>query len=88
MDSLKALAKWFDMYIVAPGTIGANATQYPSFGHALIICLNRVVLAEGSFDKEEILRATLDTKSLEEIRNTYGSLWQPSEIPNPDLIQQ
>jgi predicted amidohydrolase len=88
VDSLKALAKWFDMYIVAPGTIGANATQYPSFGHALIICPNRVVLAEGSFDKEEILRATLDTKSLEEIRNTYGSLWQPSEIPNPDLIQQ
>lgn len=86
VDSLKALAKWFDVYIVAPGTIGANATQYPSFGHALIVCPNRVVLAEGSFDKEEVLRATLDTKSLDEIRNTYGSLWQPVEIPNPEVI--
>ena len=68
VDSLKALAKWFDVYIVAPGTIGPNTTEYPSFGHALIICPKRVVLAEGSFDKEEILRATLDAKSLEDIR--------------------
>lgn len=86
VDSLKALAKWFDVYIVAPGTIGQNSTQYPSFGHALIVCPNRVVLAEGSFDKEEILRATLDVKSLEEIRNTYGSLWQPKDIPNPEVV--
>jgi hypothetical protein len=43
-------------------------------------------LAEGSFDREEILRATLDTKSLEEIRNTYGSLWQPKEVPDTELI--
>ena len=81
VDSLKALAKWFDMYVVAPGTIGPNGTDFPSFGHALIICPNRVVLAEGSYDKEEILRATLDTKSLEEIRNTYGSKWLPNEFP-------
>jgi predicted amidohydrolase len=26
VDSLKALAKWFDVYIVAPGTIGKNST--------------------------------------------------------------
>jgi predicted amidohydrolase len=86
VDSLKALAKWFDVYIVAPGTIGPNATQYPSFGHALIICPNRVVLAEGSPDKEEILRATLDIKNLEEIRNTYGSKWQPKEVPKVELL--
>lgn len=86
VDSLKALAKWFDVYIVAPGTIGANATEYPSFGHALIVCPNRVVLAEGSFDKEEVLRATLDVKSLEEIRNTYGSKWQPSDVPNVEVV--
>lgn len=86
VDSLKALAKWFDVYIVAPGTIGQNATDYPSFGHALIICPNRVVLAEGSFDKEEILRAMLDVKSLEEIRKTYGALWQPKDVPEVELI--
>ncbi len=80
-DSLKANSKWFDVYVVAPGTIGENSTKYSSFGHALIVCPNRVVLAEGSYDKEEILRATLDIKSLEEIRSTYGSLWQPKEVP-------
>ncbi len=86
VDSLKALAKWFDVYVVAPGTIGPNGTDFPSFGHALIICPNRVVLAEGSNDKEEILRATLDVKSLEEIRNTYGSKWQPQETPEVEVI--
>lgn len=81
VDSLKALAKWFDVYVVAPGTVGPNSTPYSSFGHALIICPKRVVLAEGSFDKEEILRATLDVKSLEDIRNTYGAKWQPKDVP-------
>lgn len=87
VDSLKALAKWFDVYIAAPGTIGSNATEFPSFGHALIICPNRVVLAEGSFDKEEILTATLDVKSLDEIRNTYGSKWQPKEVPDFQIVE-
>ncbi len=86
VDSLKANAKWFDVYIVAPGTIGKNSTPYDSFGHALIICPNRVVLAEGSFDQEEILHATLDSKSLEEIRNTYGSLWQPKDVPEIKVV--
>ena len=88
IDSLKALSKWFDVYICAPGTIGANATDYPSFGHSLIICPNRVVLSEGSFDKEEILRATLDAKSLDEIRKTYGSLWQPKDIPDIKVVEE
>lgn len=87
VDSLKALAKWFDMYIVASGTIGQNATKYPSFGHALIICPKRVILAEGSFDKEELLRATLDPESLDEIRNTYGKKWQPQGIPKVKVIK-
>ncbi len=85
VDSLKALSKWFDVYIAAPGTIGPNGTDFPSFGHALIICPNRVVLAEGSSDKEEILTATLDVKSLDEIRNTYGSKWQPADVPKVEL---
>lgn len=84
--SLKALAKWFDVYIVAPETIGPNSTQYPSFGHALIICPKRVVLAEGSFDKEEVLKATLDVKSLEDIRSTYGAKWQPKKVPEVKIV--
>ena len=84
-DSLKALAKWFDVYVIASGTVGANATGYPSFGHALIVCPNRVILAEGSFDKEEILRATLDPESLDEIRNTYGAKWQPKDVPEVEV---
>ncbi len=86
VDSLKALAKWFDLYIVAPGTVGPNATDFPSFGHALILCPNRGVLAEGSNDNEEVLRATLDVKNLEEIRGTYGALWQPKEVPDVDIV--
>lgn len=86
-DSLLALAKWFDVYIVAPGTIGKNATQYPSFGHAMIICPKRVVLAEGSFDKEELLRATLDPEPLGEIRSTYGSKWQPQDVPEVKMVE-
>lgn len=86
VDSLKALSKWFDMYILAPGTVGKNSTQYESFGHSLILSPNRVVLAEGSYDKEEILEATLDVKSLEEIRNTYGSKWQPEDVPEVQVI--
>jgi len=85
-DSLKALSKWFDVYIVAPGTVGKNATEFDSFGHSLIICPNRVTLAEGSFDKEEILSATLDVKNLENIRHTYGSIWQPADVPEVNVI--
>lgn len=88
VDSLKANAKWFDVYIVASGTIGDNRTEFPSFGHALIICPNRVVLAEGSEDKEEILRATLDVENLERIRSTYGSKWQPPDVPEFEIVEK
>lgn len=87
-DSIKALSKWFDVYVAAPGTVGPNMTDFPSFGHAMIVCPNRVTLAEGSFDKEEILRATLDIKNLEEIRNTYGSKWQPPDVPSVEVIKE
>ena len=87
-DSLKSLSKWFDVYILAPGTIGKNATPYKSFGHALIYSPKDEILAEGSEDKEEILYATLDVKSLEEIRSTYGTKWQPSEIPEFEITEK
>lgn len=85
-DSIKALTKWFDLYVVTSGTVGPNNTKFPSFGHALIVCPGRVVLAEGSLDKEEILRATLDVKTLEETRNTVGSKWQPKEVPEVEIL--
>lgn len=88
VDSLKALAKWFNVYIIAPGTIGSNATVYPSFGHSLIICPSRVALAEGSLDKEEILRAILDVGTLEELRSIANSVWQPEDVPEVDIIKQ
>jgi omega-amidase len=77
IDSIKALSNWFDTFIVAPGTIGPNTTDFPSFGHALIVSPLQGVLAEGSVDKEELLTATLKAESLTKIRNTYGSTWQP-----------
>lgn len=40
VDSLKALAKWFEMYVVAPDD-RFKCHAHPSFGHVLIICPNR-----------------------------------------------
>jgi predicted amidohydrolase len=86
-NSLKALAKWFSVYVLAPGTIGKNTTDWPSFGHALIICPKRVILGEGSFDKKEILRATLDVESFEYIRSS-DLKWQPNEVPEVEVIAE
>jgi hypothetical protein len=30
----------------------------------------------------------LDVKNLEEIRNTYGSRWQPAEVPSVEVIEK
>lgn len=87
VSGLKALAIWFDLYIVAPGTIGKNTTQWESFGNALILSPDKVILAQGSKDKEEILRATLSKSELEELRNTYGPKWQPEFPPKVELIK-
>lgn len=85
VSGLKALSIWFDLYIVAPGTIGKNTTQWDSFGNALILSPDKVTLARGSDDKEEILRATLSKSELEDLRNTYGSKWQPKCPPEVEL---
>jgi predicted amidohydrolase len=87
VDSLHALAKWFEIYILAPGTIGQNVTPYPSFGHALIISPKRGILKEGSFDKEEILIDTLDVNSLEEIKRITDFDGETPEIPQVSLIK-
>lgn len=76
--SLRVLARWFGVYIAGPGTIGKNATPYLSFGHAIIVSPNGGVIAEGSSDKEEILRAVLDPGAIEESRS---KMWPPFEPP-------
>lgn len=85
VSGLKALSIWFDLYIIAPGTIGKNTTQWESFGNALILSPDKVTLARGSNDKEEILRATLRKDELEDLRNTYGSKWQPKTPPEVEV---
>lgn len=86
ISCLKALVKWFHVYAVVPDAIGLAFGNFESKGNSLILCPKRLVLAQGSVNKEEILRATLDGKSLEEIRNTYGSKWQPPEVPQTEII--
>lgn len=85
VDSLKALANWFDLFIVAPGTVGPNMTSFPSFGHALIISPEKGVLAEGSSDKEEVLSANLEAMSLSHIKNSPSAKWQSDSPPEVGL---
>lgn len=80
VDSLKALSKWFYMAIVAPGTVGGNTSSFSSFGHALIIGAAGKI-AEGSGNKEEILRMTLNLNLLRDSRKKYESEWEPKDVP-------
>ena len=83
--SLRALSRWFKMYVAAPGTIGENATPFPSFGHALILSPSGKPLAEGSTDHEEILHSTLDAASLNTTRHNQTP-WPPYEIPKIEVV--
>ena len=73
------------MYVAAPGTIGENATPFPSFGHALILSPSGKPLAEGSTDHEEILHSTLDAASLNTTRHNQTP-WPPYEIPKIEVV--
>lgn len=77
---LRSIAKWFEIYIAAPGTIGPGWDGFKSFGHALILGPRMEVLAEGSANKEEILRATLNSRYLNETRSSLV-VWQPEGVP-------
>jgi predicted amidohydrolase len=87
ISSLKALSKWFGMYIVAPGTVGKNMTNYISHGHAVVICPMRLVLKEGSFGEEEILYTELEPKYLSEYKKVSFK-WQPKEVPKIKVIKK
>lgn len=87
VSSLKALSKWFGMYIVASGTVGKNMTEYKSHGHAVIVCPMRLVLKEGSFDKEEMLVETINPSYLEEYRKR-STKWQPEKVPEFKVVEK
>jgi predicted amidohydrolase len=84
--SLKILAKWFNVTILAPGTVGKNMTEYPSFGHSLII-QDYNTLAEGSEKEEEILFASIHKDNCRTVDETYSFPWQPSIVPVTELIK-
>ena len=88
-DTLKTMAMLFNVFILAPGTVGMNGIdKSKAFGHALIIDPLKVILVEGSEEKEEILFATLEKNSLEKLRNPEADKWQPATIPDLKLIEK
>jgi predicted amidohydrolase len=81
-DTLKTMAMLFNVYIVAPGTVDINPWDgSKSFGHAMIIDPQTVVLAEGTNNKEQILYATLQKEHLDKLRSPEALKWQPKDIP-------
>lgn len=86
VESLKTLSKWFYVCILAPGTVGPTGGEFESFGHALIIGPGSNPFIEGSEDKEQILKATLNLTRLTKLREIYESKWQPKDIPGVKVI--
>jgi len=81
-DTVKTMSMLFNVFIIAPGTVGKdNNSHTRSFGHALIVDPQMVVLAEGSKDKEEVLYATLNKANLDRLRSPEASKWQPESVP-------
>lgn len=87
LHSMWLLARWFDMYIFAPQTIGKNYTPYPSFGNALIVERDKGFLEQGSEDKEELLMADISVRNTQEIKKDYQQKWDPVEMPNVKISE-
>lgn len=81
-DTLKTMSMLFNVFIVAPGTVGLNIIDNSqAFGNALIVSPQKVVLAQGSQNKEEVLFAELDKDDLERLRSPEAAKWQPEHVP-------
>ena len=80
-DSIKTNSKLFYMSIVASGTVGKIRGKFYSFGHALIVNHKRVIVAEGTNNKEEIIYANIDLDKLNQRRKISEAVWQPAEVP-------
>lgn len=82
VDTLKTMSMLFNVFIVAPGTVGLNGIDgSQSFGNSIVVSPLKVVLAQGSKDKKEILFATLEKEDLEKLRSPEAAKWQPEEVP-------
>lgn len=82
LKSIWLLARWFDLYIFAPGTVGTNYTPFSSFGNALIVNKDKGFLKKGSETEEELLLAEIPVRSGDEIDKSYHSKWDPVKMPN------
>lgn len=87
-DTLKTMSMLFNVFIVAPGTVGINEIDgSQAFGHALIISPQKVVLAEGTQNEEEIIFATLKKNDLDRLRSPEAVKWQPNSVPKFRIIE-
>ena len=82
VHSMWLIARWFDLHIFAPGTVGKNYTPFPSFGNALIVDRDSGFLKRGSQNEEELLIAEITIRTKEEIEKSYKSKWDPVKTPN------
>ena len=81
-DTIKTMSMLFNVFIIAPGTVGINPwDRSKAFGHALIASPQKVVLAEGSENREEVLYATLQKEHLDRLRSPEAAKWQPAKVP-------
>lgn len=88
LDSLWLLGRNFDIYILAPGTIGKNYTLYPSFGNSLIVDKDNGFAKKGSENEEKLLIANLRVRSLSEIERNYKEKWQPTTTPKVKILKK
>lgn len=84
-DSMWLLGMWFDIYILAPGTVGKNYTPFSSYGNSLIIDRDKGFLKRGSEKEEELLIAEIPLRSIEEIEKDWQSKWDPPEMPEIEI---
>jgi predicted amidohydrolase len=85
LNSLWLLARWFDIYIFDPGTVGKNYTQYHSFGRSLIVGRDKGFLKKGSKEKEELLLQEISIRSEKEIKKDYSLKWDPIKEPKVEI---
>ena len=77
----------FNVFIIAPGTVGLNELDGShAFGNALILNPQKVVLAQGSSDTEEIIFAEINSNDLLKLRSPEASRWQPEKVPDFELV--
>ena len=80
---LRARAVENQVFILAPNQTGRSVTGVRFHGHGLVVDPWGAVLAEGSED-EQVLRVTIDTACVQEVRGRLGALGHV----RPDLLKR